>query len=104
MIDESSPALFRFGLSFVVGFFLAFIFRKVITITLLNAGAIATAAIVLHKTNIINLDWDAVESQAKHGVDYARNASSNLKEVVLGYAPSSASAVAGLFFGARHRV
>ncbi|MCC6321671.1 MAG: hypothetical protein IT438_09595 [Phycisphaerales bacterium] len=103
LIDESSPVLFRFGLSFVVGFFLAWVLRKVITTTLLIAGAIATLVLILKKTGVINLDWDAVQRQVGEGVELAKQEAGRVRDVVLGYLPSGFSAMAGLFFGAKRR-
>lgn len=103
LIDDSAPALLRFGLSFVVGFFLAWVLRRIITTTLLVAGALATLILILKKTGTINLDWGAIESEVQQGVEMAKRESGRVKDLVLGYLPSSFSALAGLFFGARHR-
>lgn len=103
LIDESAPATFRFGLSFVVGFFIAWLFRRFIKLTILIAGGIATFLIVLKKTGVLDLDFDAVQSQVDHGVQVAQENASRFKDFILGYLPSGASALTGMFFGARRR-
>lgn len=104
LIDESAPATFRFGLSFVVGFFVAWVFRRVIKLTLLVAGGIAVLLIVLKQTGVVDLNFDAVQEQVNHGVEVAQQNASRAKDFILGYLPSGASAATGLFFGARRRV
>jgi len=98
-VDELAPATFRFGFAFVVGFFLAWLLRKVIKVALLLAGAIAILLIVLKQTGIIDLDFDTLQGSVEQGVGVAREKAGQFKSFVLGYLPSGASAAAGLFMG-----
>lgn len=101
LIDEAAPATFRFGLSFVVGFFLAWIFRRVLKVIILAAGAITVLFLILRHFGVVNLNFDALEGEVTHGVDVAREKATEFKSVILGYLPSGASATAGLVVGAK---
>jgi uncharacterized membrane protein (Fun14 family) len=87
----------------VVGFFLAWALRKFIKMTLLIAGGIATLLIVLKKTGVIDLNFDAVQSQVDQGVHLAQENAGRFKDFILGYLPSGGSALTGMFFGSRRR-
>lgn len=103
LIDESAPATFRLGFSFVVGFFLALVLRKFIRTTLLVAGGIATLIIVLKATGLLSIDLDSVQSEVDRGLELAQREASRAKEFILGYVPSAVSAAAGMVMGARRR-
>lgn len=103
LIDQSAPATFRLGFSFVVGFFLAWMLRKFIRTTLLIAGGIATLLIVLKATGLLNLDFSAIQGDVDRGLEAAQREASRFKEFILGYVPSGVSAAAGMVAGARRR-
>lgn len=103
LIDESAPATFRLGFSFVVGFFLAWMLRRFIKMVLLIGGGIATLLIVLKSTGVVNLNFDAVQSEVDQGLKLAQENASRFKGFILGYVPSGVSAAAGMLFGARRR-
>lgn len=102
LVDDASPALFRFGGSFIGGFFLAMLLKKFIKLTALALVAIGGLIFLLKHTGVINLDWGSVESQVQQGGEWAKAHASQFKTIALGYLPSGASAIAGMFVGARH--
>lgn len=100
LIDEASPAVLRFGLSFLVGCVLAYLFKKFIKVSLILAGLAAAAVYGLHRAGIIEFDADAVRAAAARSFAWARGEASGFKDFVVGYLPSSLSACAGLAYGA----
>ncbi|MBX3357284.1 MAG: hypothetical protein KF745_02535 [Phycisphaeraceae bacterium] len=101
LIDDSAPAVFRLGLSFIVGYFFAVVARKFIKITLLVAGLAALGIYGLRKAGVDVFDWSTVEGQVDQGVEWAKEHAGAARSWVMGYMPSAASAVVGMFFGAR---
>lgn len=99
-IDKASPALFRFGLSFIVGCVIAYFFKKFIKWSVILAGLAIAGVIALHKTGVIHLDTDAIKDHVHQSLAWAKGEAGHAKDFVLGYLPSSASACAGLIFGA----
>lgn len=100
LIDSASPALLRFGLSFLVGVVLAYLFKKFLKVSVIVAALIGAAVFGLHKTGIIDFDAGAVKEQVDRGVTWARSEASGFKDFIVGYLPSSVSACAGLIYGA----
>ncbi len=103
LIDESAPATFRLGFSFVVGFFVAYVFRRFIKMLLLVGGGIATLLIILKATGFLNIDMTSVQSEVDRGIDAAQEHAFRFKDLILGYVPSGVSAGAGVLAGARRR-
>lgn len=100
LVDQASPAVLRFGLSFLVGCVLAYLFKKFIKLSLLIAALVAGGIFALHKTGIVSFDADAVKSGVDRSFAWAKGEASGFKDLVFGYLPSSASACAGLAYGA----
>lgn len=100
LIDAASPAVLRFGLSFLVGCILAYLFKKFIKLSLLLAAVIAAGVYGLHKAGVIDIDAEAVRAQVDRSFAWARGEASGFKDFVVGYLPSSVSACAGLAYGA----
>lgn len=100
-LQASSPALMRFGASFVGGFFVAYFLRKFITWTLILAGVLGGLIYFGKKLGWIELDWDAMQAQVNHGVVWAKGQAETLQRVATGWLPSSASGAVGAWFGIR---
>lgn len=101
LIDDSAPATFRLGASFLAGIFLGWAFRKFIKLTVLVAGALALGIFFLKKTGVIDIDWAGIEKQVEDGVEYAQAEAGRVRQFLTGYFPSGMAAAAGLFFGVR---
>lgn len=104
LIDRASPAITRFGGSFVIGFIIAFMLRKVLRWSLLVAGAVGVAFIVARQSGYFQgANLEGMEKQAQEGLDQAGKAAVTAKDWLMGYVPSAGAALTGMFFGARRR-
>ena len=98
-----SPALFRFGASYIAGFFFGWMSRKSIKLGLLAAGAAAVAITVAKQTGFIDLDWAGLQGHISQSLAWLHGELGALKHFFLGYIPSTAAGCVGIFMGARHR-
>lgn len=101
LIDKASPAVARFGGCFVVGFCIAYAFKKFIKVTAVVAGVVLIAIFAMKKAGIIDLDWAMMEGTVTRSVAWLRGEAGAMKDFVTGYLPSTASAAAGMFVGMR---
>lgn len=100
---QGSPALFRFGLSYMAGFFLGYGLRRFLKLTILLSLAAAGAIFLMRKAGWIDLDWNSIESHFADSFAWLRGQAEALKVLVTGYVPSAAAAGVGFFFGVRWR-
>jgi len=99
LIDASAPATFRFGFSFVVGFFFGWCSRQLLKLTLLVAGAIALMAVVLEKLGVTIIDWRSVQTSFGASAQVVHDQASTVSQYVRGIVPSAITAGAGAFWG-----
>ncbi len=97
-----SPALFRFGASYIAGFLFGWIFRKSIKFGLVLAGVATAAILVARQTGWIELDWAALQAHVSQSLAWLHGELGALKHFFLGYSPSTAAGCVGIFMGARH--
>jgi uncharacterized membrane protein (Fun14 family) len=100
---QGTPALFRFGLSYVAGFFLGYGIKRFLTLTLLVSAGLAGLAILLQQTGWLDLDWAAIEQQARASLGWLTGQAEALRSFLSGYVPSAAAAGVGIFMGMRWR-
>jgi len=100
---QGSPALFRFGLSYIAGFFLGYGLRRFVKLTLILSVVAFVAIFFMRKAGWIELDWNSVESHLADSFAWLKGQAEALKVFVTGYVPSAAAAGGGLFMGARWR-
>ncbi len=100
---QGSPALFRFGLSYIAGFFLGYGLRRFVKVTLILSALAFGAIFFMRKAGWIELDWSSVESHLSDSFAWLKGQAEALKVFVTGYVPSAAAAGVGLFLGARWR-
>ena len=99
---SASPALFRFGASYVAGFFLGWFCRKSLKVALLLGGAAAIVLFFLQRTGKIDLEWSAIQAHLSQSLAWLHGELGALKHLVTGYLPSTGAALVGIFMGARH--
>jgi len=99
--SSASPALFRFGASYIAGFFLGWFCRKSLKMGLLLAGAAVIVLFYLQHTGRINVDWPTIQAHLSQSLAWLRGELGALKDFVLGYLPSTAAGVVGIFMGLR---
>jgi uncharacterized membrane protein (Fun14 family) len=100
---QGSPALFRFGLSYIAGFFLGYGLRRFLKVTLIVSVLAVGAILLLQQVGWMQLDWGGIQSHLSDSFAWLRGQAEALKVLILGYVPSAAAAGVGLVFGARWR-
>jgi uncharacterized membrane protein (Fun14 family) len=98
---DGAPLPFRAGLGFMGGFFLAWMLRKFIKLTLLVGGAIAVAIGLLKWSGVVTFDWAGVETAVESGLGEAREHAGAARDWLTSVLPSGIATMAGLFVGAR---
>ncbi len=102
-LGNYSPALMRFGGSYLGGFCVGWVFRRFVkTAAALACGALVIIGI-LKGTGVITLDWASVESWVQQTLASLQSGAEGLKQVAMGYLPSAGAGGAGAFMGFRHR-
>jgi uncharacterized membrane protein (Fun14 family) len=100
---QGSPALFRFGLSYIAGFFLGYGLRRFIKVTVVVSVFVGGGILLLQQLGWIDLDWPSIESHFSDSFAWLKGQADALKVFVTGYVPSAAAAGVGVFLGARWR-
>ncbi|MBL8763828.1 MAG: FUN14 domain-containing protein [Phycisphaerae bacterium] len=101
LIDESAPATFRFGFSFLAGFGIAYAFKKFVRAVFIVAALGAAGFLAAKYFGLLSLDWSVAQAQMEEGVELARSHADRIKGFLTGYLPSGAAAVVGMFMGVR---
>ena len=101
LIDKASPAVARFGGCFVAGFCVAYAFKKFIKVTAILVGVLLIALFALQKSGVIDMDWAWFQSGIERSVAWLQGEAGAMKDFIMGYLPSSASALAGMVVGLR---
>lgn len=109
LIDDGAPATLRLGLSFIVGFLLAWTLKKFVKMIVLISLLVAAAIFGLHKLGVLTVGGpdadtirDSVQGAVDEGVEMARQSAGKVREFVTGYIPSAAAGAFGMFRGARN--
>jgi len=100
---QGSPALFRFGLSYMAGFFLGYGLRRFLKVTIVLSLIAAGAVFLMRKAGWIELDWSSLETHLTDSFAWLRGQVEALKVFITGYVPSAAAAGVGIVLGARWR-
>lgn len=103
VIDNAGPATFRLGLSFAIGYFLAWGVRAFAKVTLLAFGALGVCLILLTHFQVMGLDWALLQNKLETSLAFLQGQADKFKDFVMGYLPSTASGVAGTVFGFRRK-
>ena len=100
-LKPSAPATFRFGASYVGGFFLGWTLRRFLKLTLLLSGAAIVLIALGKKFGWFESDWVAIESHVRHSLAWLQGEAGAFKQFVTGYLPSAGAAGVGAFLGFR---
>jgi uncharacterized membrane protein (Fun14 family) len=102
-VDEFSPAIFRLGFSFVIGFAVAYALRTFVKISVIAIGVFALALFGLQYAGVIEVNWNAMGGHFDSAKGYIASQTASFKDFMTGSLPSAASATAGLVVGFRKR-
>lgn len=101
--DIMSPAVARFGGSYLAGFLLGWAFRRFVMLVMVAGALVITGIALMKNAGWWTTDWGALERQVTHGLAALQHGAQGLKQVLAGYLPSAGAAAAGLFMGFRKR-
>jgi uncharacterized membrane protein (Fun14 family) len=99
----TSPALAKFGGSYLGGFLLGWVFRRFLRMAAMLAAVILICIAALKATGWMNLDWASIETQISQGMRWLQGEAEGLKNLLAGFLPSAGAAGAGAFFGFRKK-
>jgi hypothetical protein len=68
-------------------------------LALLITAALAALVFVLKATGWIHLEWNLIQADVTHTLDWARGKAQGLKEVATGYLSAFGAGAAGVLFG-----
>lgn len=95
----TSPALFRFGASFLGGFILGFAGRRFLRVTAIVAGVVLAGIGLMKITGVIDLDWAAIEQHTRESLEWTNGKVAGLKTLLTGYLPSAVAGFLGIVRG-----
>lgn len=96
---EISPAIFRLGFSFFVGFAIAFAVRSFVRISLLVVGMYLLLTFGLEYAGLLEVRWGAVAEQYDSLAAWLRAETASFKSFVTGRVPAAGAGLAGLGIG-----
>lgn len=94
-----TPALFRLGFAFFVGFAIAFAVRAAIKVVLIVAGAVLLLLIGLQMAGLVTVNWGAMDGMYQSVAAWLADQTNSLTAFLRGYIPSGATAVTGFGIG-----
>ncbi len=103
LLHDISPAMFRLGFSFVVGFAIAYAARTFLRISLVAVGIFLLLLFGLEYAGIISVHWDAIQHHYDTLLASIRRSFESFRAFITGRLPSTAAALAGLAVGFRKR-
>ncbi len=98
-----SSAMFRFGGSFVGGFFIGWAYRKSIHIAALIFGAVIGLISLAKWTGLIQLEWDTITQSLHDNLTFFEGEALKAEKFLAGLLPSGMAGALGVFKGARHK-
>jgi uncharacterized membrane protein (Fun14 family) len=101
LLQTTAPAVARFGLCFMAAAAIGFVLRKVIKATLWIAATIGILIALAKWTGLIHLDWLAIERSTAAAMQETRDFAQRTADVALGYLPSGAASMLGLWRGSK---
>jgi len=102
-LDTWSPAIFRLGFSFFVGFAVAYAVRGIIKLVVIFAGLLFLTLFVLQYAELVVVNWELMEQRYDELAAWIRREFSGVMSVARGYLPSAASGIGGLVVGFRRK-
>jgi len=97
--DPWSPAIFRMGFSFFVGFAMAFALRTFAKVTLFSAGIFFLLLFGLQYAGLVEVKWTAMADRYDTIQAWLRAQLGGFQAFVTGYLPSAGAGLAGLGLG-----
>lgn len=100
-LDAWSPAIFRLGFSFFIGFCIGYAVRTFLKLSMLAIGLLALALFGLQYAGIVDVDWQAASGHYDSIAEWIRAQTSSFTAFIQGHLPSAGLAAFGLIAGFR---
>lgn len=97
--DPWSPAIFRMGFSFFVGFAMAYALRTFAKVTVVAAGVFFLLLFGMQYAGLVEVKWTAMADRYDGIQAWLAAQVAGFRAFVTGYLPSAGAAVAGLGLG-----
>lgn len=97
--DPWSPAIFRMGFGFFVGFSMAYALKAFAKITVVSAGIFFLLLFGLQYAGLVEVKWTAMADQYDTLQEWLKAQLGGFQAFVTGYVPSAGAALAGLALG-----
>jgi len=94
-----SPALFRLGFSFFVGFAIAFALRSFIKATLIVSGIFLLFLFGMEYAGLVSVQWGAIESRYDSFSAWLESELGSFRTFITGRVPAIGAGLAGLGIG-----
>lgn len=97
--DPWSPAIFRMGFGFFVGFAMAYALRSFVKVTIVSAGVFFLLLFGLQYAGLVEVKWAAMADRYDSLQEWLLAQVGGFRAFVTGYLPSAGAALAGLGLG-----
>jgi len=101
--DPWSPAIFRMGFSFFVGFAVAYAVRAFVKVSLIGLGLMFLFLFGLQYAGFIEVRWDVVGDRYESSSAWLAGQVRSFQDFATGYLPSGGAALAGLALGIKRK-
>lgn len=98
-----SSAMFRFGGSFVGGFFIGWAYRKSLRLATIIFGGLIALVGFAKWSGLLHLEWDAITRSLHDSLTLFQGEALKAEKFLTGLLPSAFAGLAGIFKGARHK-
>lgn len=93
--DDLSPAVFRLGFSFFLGFAIAYALRAFVKVSLVAIGLFALLLFGMQYAGLVEVRWAAIGDRYDSAAAWFEGQFASFRAFVLGYLPSAAAALGG---------
>lgn len=97
--DPWSPAIFRMGFGFFVGFSIAYALKAFAKVTIVSAGIFFLLLLGLQYAGLVEVKWTAMADRYDTLQEWLKAQLGGFQAFVTGYVPSAGAALAGLGLG-----
>jgi uncharacterized membrane protein (Fun14 family) len=101
--NDWSPAVFRLGFSFFIGFAIASALKFAFKMAVIAIGFFVMALFGLQYAGLVDVKWGAIGHEYDSAASWLTTQFASFRAFITGYLPSAASAGAGMIAGFRRR-
>lgn len=102
-LDVWSPALFKLGFSFFVGFCVGYALRTFVKVSIIGIGLILLVLLGLQYGGLVDIKWAMMEQRYDGIAEWLKTETTSFTRFVRGALPSAASVTGGLVMGFRRK-